>query len=117
MYERHGCVALFFFASRRRHTRFQNVTGVQTYALPISSTSFACTDESCTVAVALPSASLTFAGVVTVSNCCTTLKVLLSPMCPPLSVARRNILEAVWSAVTFPVHVPFTRLALVGVID
>src|SRR6056300_1868336 len=27
---------LFFFSSRRRHTRFLNVTGVQTCALPIS---------------------------------------------------------------------------------
>src|ERR1043166_4562322 len=27
---------LFFFSSRRRHTRFRNVTGVQTCALPIS---------------------------------------------------------------------------------
>jgi len=26
----------FFFASRRRHTSFRNVTGVQTCALPIS---------------------------------------------------------------------------------
>src|SRR5210317_207903 len=26
----------FFFSSRRRHTRFLNVTGVQTCALPIS---------------------------------------------------------------------------------
>ena len=26
---------LFFFSSRRRHTRFQSVTGVQTCALPI----------------------------------------------------------------------------------
>src|ERR1043166_10245852 len=26
---------LFFFSSRRRHTRFRNVTGVQTCALPI----------------------------------------------------------------------------------
>src|SRR3546814_2756692 len=29
-------VFLFFFASRRRHTRFALVTGVQTCALPIS---------------------------------------------------------------------------------
>src|SRR6056300_823359 len=28
----------FFFSSRRRHTRFLNVTGVQTCALPISET-------------------------------------------------------------------------------
>src|SRR6187399_1825172 len=27
---------LFFFSSRRRHTRYQRVTGVQTCALPIS---------------------------------------------------------------------------------
>ena len=27
---------LFFFSSRRRHTRFRGVTGVQTCALPIS---------------------------------------------------------------------------------
>src|ERR1043166_415244 len=27
---------MFFFSSRRRHTRFRNVTGVQTCALPIS---------------------------------------------------------------------------------
>src|SRR5210317_2424252 len=27
---------VFFFSSRRRHTRFLNVTGVQTCALPIS---------------------------------------------------------------------------------
>src|SRR5213080_5154541 len=26
----------FFFSSRRRHTRYRYVTGVQTYALPIS---------------------------------------------------------------------------------
>src|ERR1043166_2748065 len=34
-----GCCAGcgFFFSSRRRHTRFRNVTGVQTCALPISS--------------------------------------------------------------------------------
>src|SRR6056300_284970 len=32
---RYHCV--FFFSSRRRHTRFLNVTGVQTCALPISS--------------------------------------------------------------------------------
>src|ERR1043166_8743979 len=31
---------LFFFSSRRRHTRFRNVTGVQTCALPISRISF-----------------------------------------------------------------------------
>src|SRR3546814_3826144 len=30
-----GCVALFFFSSRRRHTRCALVTGVQTCALPI----------------------------------------------------------------------------------
>src|ERR1043166_2537722 len=30
------CVCFFFFSSRRRHTRFRNVTGVQTCALPIS---------------------------------------------------------------------------------
>src|SRR3546814_2078826 len=30
------CVALFFFSSRRRHTRCALVTGVQTCALPIS---------------------------------------------------------------------------------
>src|SRR6056300_1093880 len=29
-------VQFFFFSSRRRHTRFLNVTGVQTCALPIS---------------------------------------------------------------------------------
>src|ERR1043166_6062264 len=29
------CVCFFFFSSRRRHTRFRNVTGVQTCALPI----------------------------------------------------------------------------------
>src|SRR5210317_376691 len=29
-------VSFFFFSSRRRHTRFLNVTGVQTCALPIS---------------------------------------------------------------------------------
>src|SRR5210317_2279644 len=28
-------INLFFFSSRRRHTRFLNVTGVQTWALPI----------------------------------------------------------------------------------
>jgi len=28
-------IVLFFFSSRRRHTRFRNVTGVQTCALPI----------------------------------------------------------------------------------
>ena len=28
---------LFFFSSRRRHTRYISVTGVQTCALPISS--------------------------------------------------------------------------------
>src|ERR1043166_2474228 len=31
---------LFFFSSRRRHTRFRNVTGVQTCALPILKPSF-----------------------------------------------------------------------------
>src|SRR6056297_2839194 len=30
------CLFLFFFSSRRRHTRFSGVTGVQTCALPIS---------------------------------------------------------------------------------
>src|SRR6056300_2115790 len=30
-------LCVFFFSSRRRHTRFLNVTGVQTCALPISS--------------------------------------------------------------------------------
>src|SRR3546814_1002390 len=30
-------VAVFFFSSRRRHTRCALVTGVQTWALPISS--------------------------------------------------------------------------------
>jgi len=31
-----GLVSLFFYcSSRRRHTRFRNVTGVQTCALPI----------------------------------------------------------------------------------
>src|SRR6056300_395672 len=30
------CIFVFFFSSRRRHTRFLNVTGVQTCALPIS---------------------------------------------------------------------------------
>src|SRR6056297_4014851 len=29
------CVVVFFFSSRRRHTRFSGVTGVQTCALPI----------------------------------------------------------------------------------
>src|SRR6056300_1391850 len=29
------CDCIFFFSSRRRHTRFLNVTGVQTCALPI----------------------------------------------------------------------------------
>src|SRR5881397_1434531 len=33
----------FFFSSRRRHTRWLNVTGVQTCALPISSRSIATT--------------------------------------------------------------------------
>src|SRR3546814_7297999 len=32
------CVSCFFFSSRRRHTRCALVTGVQTCALPISST-------------------------------------------------------------------------------
>src|SRR3546814_9122595 len=31
-----GCSILFFFSSRRRHTRCALVTGVQTCALPIS---------------------------------------------------------------------------------
>ena len=30
------CVSFFFFSSRRRHTRYISVTGVQTCALPIS---------------------------------------------------------------------------------
>ena len=30
------CIFLFFFSSRRRHTRSGRVTGVQTCALPIS---------------------------------------------------------------------------------
>src|SRR6056297_2750941 len=30
------CLCFFFFSSRRRHTRFSGVTGVQTCALPIS---------------------------------------------------------------------------------
>src|SRR3546814_1390670 len=34
------CVFLFFFASRRRHTRCALVTGVQTCALPISDYDF-----------------------------------------------------------------------------
>src|SRR3546814_8299239 len=34
------CVFLFFFSSRRRHTRCALVTGVQTCALPISSSQF-----------------------------------------------------------------------------
>src|SRR3546814_9027020 len=33
-----GCVLVFFFSSRRRHTRCALVTGVQTCALPISLT-------------------------------------------------------------------------------
>src|SRR6056297_2135152 len=33
-------VILFFFSSRRRHTRFSRVTGVQTCALPIYTTLF-----------------------------------------------------------------------------
>src|SRR6056300_1779388 len=32
-----GIYVFFFFSSRRRHTRFLNVTGVQTCAPPISS--------------------------------------------------------------------------------
>src|ERR1051325_8047919 len=32
-----GEIYLFFFSSRRRHTRLRTVTGVQTYALPILS--------------------------------------------------------------------------------
>src|SRR6056300_1828236 len=32
----HASFLVFFFSSRRRHTRFLNVTGVQTCALPIS---------------------------------------------------------------------------------
>src|SRR3546814_3253017 len=31
-----GCMCMFFFSSRRRHTRCALVTGVQTCALPIS---------------------------------------------------------------------------------
>src|SRR6056297_1673818 len=31
-----ACDVFFFFSSRRRHTRFSGVTGVQTCALPIS---------------------------------------------------------------------------------
>ena len=34
-------VVLFFFSSRRRHTRLLTVTGVQTCALPICKRSFA----------------------------------------------------------------------------
>src|SRR3546814_1846536 len=34
------CVCVFFFSSRRRHTRCALVTGVQTCALPICSTLF-----------------------------------------------------------------------------
>ena len=30
------CIIIFFFSSRRRHTRYISVTGVQTCALPIS---------------------------------------------------------------------------------
>src|SRR5881397_3920162 len=37
--ERRDCV--FFFSSRRRHTRWLNVTGVQTCALPISDVAWA----------------------------------------------------------------------------
>src|SRR3546814_15151777 len=37
------CVVLFFFSSRRRHTRCALVTGVQTCALPISAVP--CTDS------------------------------------------------------------------------
>ena len=32
------CICFFFFSSRRRHTRYISVTGVQTCALPISFT-------------------------------------------------------------------------------
>src|ERR1044071_10339323 len=32
----HRCFVFFFFSSRRRHTRYPLVTGVQTCALPIS---------------------------------------------------------------------------------
>src|SRR3546814_8234664 len=34
------CCCFFFFSSRRRHTRCALVTGVQTFALPIFSSSF-----------------------------------------------------------------------------
>src|SRR3546814_7535430 len=34
------CSGLFFFSSRRRHTRCALVTGVQTCALPISAAAF-----------------------------------------------------------------------------
>src|SRR3546814_5405610 len=41
------CVVLFFFASRRRHTRCALVTGVQTCALPIFAESSAIAFDFC----------------------------------------------------------------------
>src|ERR1051326_9525633 len=36
---------VFFFSSRRRHTRYRNVTGVQTCALPICDCCIIATDD------------------------------------------------------------------------
>src|ERR1044071_7419611 len=41
MLRRGALASLFFFSSRRRHTRYPLVTGVQTCALPISSIGYA----------------------------------------------------------------------------
>src|SRR3546814_7412076 len=38
MWDLFFCVCVFFFSSRRRHTRCARVTGVQTCALPIYNT-------------------------------------------------------------------------------
>src|SRR3546814_2097332 len=48
-------IVLFFFSSRRRHTRCALVTGVQTCALPICRRSCASGNWSC---IALPPASM-----------------------------------------------------------
>src|SRR3546814_5196902 len=47
------CVYVFFFSSRRRHTRCALVTGVQTCALPISASSRSISAMSALLAAAL----------------------------------------------------------------
>jgi len=59
-----GVLEFFFFSSRRRHTRFQLVTGVQTCALPISAEIPFCRSRDLTVTNKLPLYLLAGLGVV-----------------------------------------------------